>query len=151
MGTLTCIPHDAQRPIYTHARFLPGSEIHDTSLLNVLLADGCRINNATVLDSVVGLRSIIGPEANIKNSIIMGADYYETDGDKEENRRRNIPDIGIGAHSIIRAAIIDKTIPYFISGSCPVSIDPDANDSVHQTGGVHRSSLLPWWQNRYPR
>jgi glucose-1-phosphate adenylyltransferase len=100
--------YDAMAPIYTHARFLPGSEIHNTRLDNVLTAEGCRIQDSIVRNSVVGLRTIICPEANIQDSVIMGADYYETDADKEENRRLDRPDIGIGPNSVIRAAIIDK-------------------------------------------
>ena len=100
--------YDAIHPIFTHARFLPGSLVHNARLHNVLLTDGCQINSANVRDSVVGLRSLIGSEASIQESIIMGADYFETDADKEQNRRNKIPDIGIGANSVIKGAIVDK-------------------------------------------
>jgi len=100
--------YDAQAPIYTHARFLPGSEMHNTRLDEVLLADGCRLYDASVRECVVGLRAIIGKEASIQSSIIMGADYYETDEDRAENVRRKRPDIGIGPNAVIKGAIIDK-------------------------------------------
>lgn len=100
--------YDRQAPIYTHARFLPGSELHDARLDEVLLSDGCRIESGSLRECVVGLRSTIGPEVNIQSTIIMGADYYETDDDKLENRRRGRPDIGIGANAVIKGAIIDK-------------------------------------------
>jgi glucose-1-phosphate adenylyltransferase len=38
----------------------------------------------------------------------MGADYYETDADRDENRRLKRPDIGIGPNAVIKGAIIDK-------------------------------------------
>ena len=38
----------------------------------------------------------------------MGADCYETDSEREQNRARGIPDIGIGENCTIRRAIIDK-------------------------------------------
>ncbi len=100
--------YDAERPIYTHARFLPGSEVYNARLHNVLLADGCRVDNATVSDSVVGLRSIIGQEAKISETIVMGADHYETEQDKKENRGLGRPNIGIGARTVVGGAIIDK-------------------------------------------
>ncbi len=100
--------YDAEHPIYTHARFLPASEVHGAHLDNVLLTDGCRIHNAAISHSVVGLRSIIGAEAVIKSTVLMGADYYETDQDQKENRLKGIPDIGIGANSLIERAIVDK-------------------------------------------
>ncbi len=100
--------YDAQAPIYTHARFLPGTEVHNTRLDEVLLADGCRLYDASVRECVVGLRAIIGREASIQSSIVMGADYYETDEDRLENRQRQRPDIGVGANAVIKGAIIDK-------------------------------------------
>jgi glucose-1-phosphate adenylyltransferase len=100
--------YDARSPIFTHARFLPGSEIYNARLDEVLLADGCRIHESTIRESVVGLRSIIGQEANIQSSVIMGADYFETERDQIENRRLGRPDIGIGPNAVIKGAIIDK-------------------------------------------
>ena len=100
--------YDAQAPIFTHARFLPGSEVHNSRLDEVLLADGCRIYDASVRETVVGLRSIIGAEANIQSSVLMGADYYETDEERAENRKLERPDIGIGENAVIKGAIIDK-------------------------------------------
>jgi glucose-1-phosphate adenylyltransferase len=100
--------YDAERPIYTHARFLPASEIHGAHLHNVLLTDGCRVHDASVSNSVIGLRSIIGAEAVIQSAVMMGADYYETDGELLENRQLDRPDIGIGAGSVIHRAILDK-------------------------------------------
>jgi len=38
----------------------------------------------------------------------MGADYYETEKEKQENRRQGIPDIGIGRNTQIKDTIIDK-------------------------------------------
>ncbi len=118
--------YDAQKPIYTHARFLPGSEIHNARIHNVLLADGCRINNATVKDSVVGVRSLIGLEANISESVIMGADSYETEQDRAINRQMDRPDMGIGTHSVIKGAIIDKNAR--IGNNVTIRLMPDRKD-----------------------
>ncbi len=99
------IPHS---PIYTHPRFLPPSEAHGAQLNQVLLADGCRVSDASISNSVIGLRSIIGSQVTIRASIIMGADYYETGEDRAENTRLGRPDVGVGAGSVIEAAVIDK-------------------------------------------
>ncbi len=40
----------------------------------------------------------------------MGADYYETPGQQEENRKRQRPAIGIGEGTLIEDAIIDKNV-----------------------------------------
>lgn len=100
--------YDTIRPIYTRARFLPGTEVFNARLNNVLLSDGCRIDNATVNNSVVGIRSVIGSGATLNSSILMGADHFESEDERILNRKLNRPDIGIGANSIIDGAIIDK-------------------------------------------
>lgn len=96
------------RPIYTHGRFLPGSEIHGSQLKGVLLSDGCRIEDAQITDSVIGLRSVIASGVTISRSVIMGADYYETGDDFKVNEQHGRPRIGIGDGTVIECAIIDK-------------------------------------------
>jgi glucose-1-phosphate adenylyltransferase len=96
------------RPIYSRARFLPASEVQGSQLDCTLLADGCRVKQADIRDAVIGLRSLIGPKAKIRSSILMGADYYETEVDRAENKQLGRPDIGIGEGTVIEGAIIDK-------------------------------------------
>jgi glucose-1-phosphate adenylyltransferase len=100
--------YQPDRPIFTHPRFLPGTEVHGGHLQNVLLTDGCRIYDAEISQCVIGLRSLIATGVTVKDSIIMGADYYEMPQDLVENRRLGRPDIGIGRGSHIEGAIIDK-------------------------------------------
>jgi glucose-1-phosphate adenylyltransferase len=94
--------------VYTHPRFLPPCEVYGAKLDQVLLTDGCRVYDATITNSVIGLRSIIGSKVSIDSSVIMGADYYETEEDRAENKRLGCPDVGIGELSVIEAALIDK-------------------------------------------
>ena len=75
---------------------------------NALLADGCRVVDSRINHSVIGLRSQIGPKVKIRSSILMGADYYETEADRAENERLGRPAIGIGDGTVIEGAIIDK-------------------------------------------
>ncbi len=95
---------EASAPIYTHPRFLPGSKINGATLRQAIIADGCIISDAHLERSVIGVRSIIQTGATIRNSIVMGADYYETDPSSE----RGLPAIGIGRNCVIDRAIIDK-------------------------------------------
>lgn len=97
--------HDPQRPIYTRPRYLPGSIIEASSLHNVFLADGCRIQRAEIRDSIIGLRSQIASGARIRDSVLMGADYYESDN----TPREGIP-LGIGEECDIQGAILDKNV-----------------------------------------
>lgn len=97
--------YDAKRPIYTHSRILPSSEVADSHLERVWLAEGCQVKRASIRQSIIGIRSIIGEGAEIENSVIMGADYYEQE--TPGSLRPSIP-LGIGKDAVIRNAIIDK-------------------------------------------
>src|SRR5438105_6662244 len=96
---------EASSPIYTHPRFLPGSKINGATLRQAIIADGCIISDAHIERSVIGVRSTIESGATIRNSIVMGADYYETEPTSERYR---LPPIGIGRNCVIDRAIIDK-------------------------------------------
>jgi glucose-1-phosphate adenylyltransferase len=119
--------YDPKNPIYTRPRFLAASKIQGGSLTNVLLADGCRIQEATIRNSVIGLRSIIGDGVTIERSVIMGADYYEW-ADESADPSPGVP-IGIGADSVIQGAIVDKNARI----GCNVIIRnmPDRPDEDH--------------------
>ena len=56
----------------------------------------------------MGLRSIIGSGAKLTDTVLMGADFYESAADRERNAAAGIPDIGIGAGTVISGAIVDK-------------------------------------------
>ena len=102
--------YSEKAPIYTNPLFLPGSIINDCKITQSIIADGCRINNAEIHNSVIGIRSILGKNTLIQNSIIMGADYYETESNIRANRLKKIPNTGIGNNSRIVDAIIDKNV-----------------------------------------
>jgi glucose-1-phosphate adenylyltransferase len=95
----------AAAPIYTRARFLPPSHVHGATVKNSLISDGCQIEEGAVIEnSVVGLRTRICRDAVIRDSVLLGNDYYEEPG---EERNGDIP-LGIGAGSLIQRAIVDK-------------------------------------------
>jgi glucose-1-phosphate adenylyltransferase len=94
--------YDPIRPIYTRPRYLPGSIIAGATLSDVLIAEGCIIHDAEISHSIIGLRSQIANGVKMKDTILMGADYY----DKPE-LPQPIP-LGIGANCQIEGAIIDK-------------------------------------------
>ncbi|PYL57557.1 MAG: glucose-1-phosphate adenylyltransferase [Verrucomicrobia bacterium] len=95
---------DSEAAIYTHPRFLPGSKINGAALRQAIISDGCIISDAHLERCVVGIRSIIQSGATIRNSIVMGADYFEQDRHGDLAR----PPIGIGRNCVIDRAIIDK-------------------------------------------
>ena len=100
--------HRPDAPIFTHQRFLAGSRIDDCRMDRVIVGEGCALREAEVEQSVIGVRSQVGAGARIFQSVVMGADYYETPADCDRNRARGVPDVGIGSRSVIHRAIVDK-------------------------------------------
>ena len=98
---------DAVWPIYTRPRFLPGSHLKDVSCDHVLLGDGCVIEKAEIHKSMIGNRSVIQPDVVIRDSVMMGASYAETESDQQASE---VPAIGIGQGSYIEGAIIDRNV-----------------------------------------
>jgi glucose-1-phosphate adenylyltransferase len=121
--------YDPSSPIYTRPRFLAASKIEGGSLSNVLLADGCRIQEATIRNSVIGLRSIIAHGVTIERSVIMGADYYEVTERGDEYWKEGQSHIGIGQDSVIHGAIIDKNAQ--IGRQVIIRDMPDRKDEEH--------------------
>ena len=100
--------HDMTAPIYTRARHLPSTRVERCEIRESIISEGSILNGVRILNSVVGIRSQIGEEAELERVMMMGADFYEDEEDLQYNRELGIPDIGIGKGSVIRSAIIDK-------------------------------------------
>lgn len=114
--------YDATAPIFTHARYLPATKIIKSRVDLSLIADGCIINDAVIEHSLVGVRSRIEAGAEIRDSLVMGADYYET-----PDRRAPLgsPPMGIGRGTRIERAIVDKNARI----GDDVQISPDGKPS----------------------
>ncbi len=98
---------DPGAPVYTHARFLPASKINAANLRQALVADGCIISDAHLERCVIGIRSYIDSGTTIRNSVVMGSDFYEADGVAQQVPSGS-PSLGIGKNCVIDHAIIDK-------------------------------------------
>jgi glucose-1-phosphate adenylyltransferase len=96
---------DPLAPVYTHARFLPASKINGARIRQAIISDGCVITDSTIERSVIGVRSYIDAGTTIKNTIIMGSDFYDVEKDSREYA--GVP-LGIGRDCQIENAIIDK-------------------------------------------
>ncbi len=100
------------KQLYTNSRFLPPTKMSNCRLKNVMMADGCVIGNSKISKSIVGIRSIIGKNTIIENTIILGADYYANRSSGHDSNNK----FGIGDNTIIENAIIDKNA--YIGNNC---------------------------------
>lgn len=100
--------YDAQAPIYTRRRHLPSTKVNSSSIRSSILSEGSIIDDSEIDTSIIGIRSLISSQSRIYQSILMGADYYGTEEQKNQDSERGIPDVGIGRHCLIQGAIVDK-------------------------------------------
>lgn len=114
---------DNNKTIYTRPRMLPPAKISGTYLDHTIVADGSIINAERIENSIIGIRARIGSRSILRNTYIMGSDYYETLEDIEMDLHHGIPQLGVGSNSIIQNAIVDK--------NCRIG------DNVQITGGTH--------------
>lgn len=101
---------DEEAKIFTRARLLPASKLNSCKVDRAVVADGCIVTNGTLSRCSLGVRSVVHNGADLKDVVMMGADQFETTAELEENRAVGRPDIGVGAGSVIRNAILDKNV-----------------------------------------
>jgi glucose-1-phosphate adenylyltransferase len=113
--------YDEEKPIYTHMRSLPPSKMNFSNMNQSIASEGCIITNATITNSIVGIRTIIESGASLNGVVCMGADYYESEKQKQQNAEARVPNLGIGRGTIVKRAIIDKNA--CIGEGCRIGID----------------------------
>ncbi|NNJ27464.1 glucose-1-phosphate adenylyltransferase [Alienimonas chondri] len=137
---------DAAAPIYTQSRYLPSSRIGGGKITGSLISDGCIIGeNCTIENSVLGLRSYIGDGVTIRDSVVMGADFYQEAHHREGDFSVGRPPVGVGDGSTISHAIVDKNCRIgrnidFVAPPAPAGAH-HAPDADHDWG-VLRDGIL---------
>jgi glucose-1-phosphate adenylyltransferase len=101
--------HSPEGVIYPRMRFLPASRINAARVEQCLISDGCVVQaGADLHRCVIGVRSRIGRNVTLRDSVLIGADRFETDAERAANRARGIPDLIVGDDVVIERAILDK-------------------------------------------
>ena len=100
--------YQRDKPIYTRPRYLPASKINGCMVKRSMICEGCFIGNGEIDRTIVGIRSRIGENVRISDTIVMGADYYQTLKEIRQSEQAGSPLVGIGRNVEIRNAIIDK-------------------------------------------
>jgi len=98
--------YDSRCPIYTHPRFLPGSRLANCEIRDGIVCDGCGLDHCSIEQSVIGIRSRVQPGARISRSVLLGADFYESDDFAPA--RSSGPRLGIGRDVVLDRVIVDK-------------------------------------------
>ncbi|MCX5962083.1 MAG: glucose-1-phosphate adenylyltransferase [Cyanobacteria bacterium] len=102
--------YEEDAPIYTRHRFLPPSKFLDAHVTESIIGEGCILKKCRINHSVLGVRSRIDEGSVIEDSLLMGADFYESTANDKSigvDSADYVP-LGIGRNTTIRRAIIDK-------------------------------------------
>jgi glucose-1-phosphate adenylyltransferase len=100
--------YDEQSPIYTRGRYLPPSKLWNCNITESMVGEGCILKDCRIHHSVLGIRSRIESGCVIEDTLVMGADFYESLPEREASLGQGQIPMGIGCGSIVRRAIIDK-------------------------------------------
>jgi glucose-1-phosphate adenylyltransferase len=94
-------------PFYTRTRNLPPSSVIDSEIHDSIIVEGSSITGASITNSIVGVRSIVGEGSELKDVILMGCDFYE--GERQlGHKKRSGPAMGVGPNCKIERCIVDK-------------------------------------------
>jgi glucose-1-phosphate adenylyltransferase len=127
-------------PIYTHARFLPASKLNKCQIDHVVIGDGSILTDSSLKHCMLGIRSYIGEGSVIEDTIVMGADYYETEVQLAANKEKGRPNIGIGRNCRILGTIVDKNAR--IGDGCVLSAKGKADGSYADGRVIVRDGVL---------
>jgi glucose-1-phosphate adenylyltransferase len=100
--------YEAMRPIYTQPNFLPATKVESCTVKSTLLSEGCIVVGSELERCVIGIRSRIGQGCRLRDTLMLGADAYETLDEIDRAQGEGRPAVGIGSDSVISNAIVDK-------------------------------------------
>lgn len=102
--------YDEKFPIYTRPRYLPPSKLQDSQVTESIIGEGSLLKACSIHHCVLGVRSRVENEVVLQDTLVMGADYFESSEERALLRERGGIPIGIGQGSTVKGAIIDKNV-----------------------------------------
>ncbi|WOL17021.1 glucose-1-phosphate adenylyltransferase large subunit 1-like isoform X1 [Canna indica] len=99
--------YDPRTPIFTSPRFLPPTKVEKCRILDSIVSHGCFLHESSIEHSIIGARSRIDYGAEIKDTLLMGAEIYETEAEIASLLGEGRVPIGVGQNTQIRNCIID--------------------------------------------
>ena len=124
--------------VYTNSRMLSPSKVFGSKLNHVLLSGGAIIHAKEIYKSIIGVRSRIGKETIIENSILMGIDYYQTLKDLVE--KPNVKLLGVGENCHLKNVIVDKNVR--IGDNCSIIGGDDLDDVETDTYCIRQGIVI---------
>ncbi len=123
---------DADRPIYTRARYLPAAKINQCDIDHAIVANGCILSAARIERCVIGVRSNIREGSTLVNTIMMGAERIESEAERAAQSARGLPPMGVGTGCHIENTILDANVRI----GNDVRLSPDGKENGWNQGDV---------------
>lgn len=106
-GGVTVDFYNEESPIRSQMTHLPAARIHGTKISDSVICDGSIIKASEISHSLIGLRCQIQKGTVIKDSILIGNQFYKAPG----NHLLHLPpDFTVGENCHIEHAIIDEHV-----------------------------------------
>ncbi|MFT5142909.1 MAG: glucose-1-phosphate adenylyltransferase [Rhodothermales bacterium] len=102
--------YDPKFPLHTNARMLPPAKIETSFIQDSIISEACVILNSQISNSVIGLRSFIGRDTTIKNTVFMGADYFPWHEPGQKDTVEGPENPGVDEGSYIEGCIVDRNV-----------------------------------------
>jgi glucose-1-phosphate adenylyltransferase len=102
--------YDEKFPIYTRPRYLPPSKLLDAQVTQSIIGEGSMLKACSIHHCVLGVRTRIESEVVLQDTLVMGADYFESSEERAVLRDRGGIPLGVGQGTTVRKAILDKNV-----------------------------------------
>ena len=102
--------YDEKFPIYTRPRYLPPSKLQDAQVTESIIGEGSLLKACSIHKCVLGVRTRVEDEVVLQDSLVMGADYFESMEERTQLRERGGIPIGVGRGTTVKRAILDKNV-----------------------------------------
>ena len=102
--------YDEKFPIYTRPRYLPPSKLQDAQVTLSIIGEGSLLKACSIHHCVLGVRTRVEDEVVLQDSLVMGADYFESMEERLLLRERGGIPIGVGRGTTVKRAILDKNV-----------------------------------------
>ncbi len=102
--------YDEQFPIYTRPRYLPPSKLQDAQVTASIIGEGSMLKACSIHHCVLGVRSRVEEEVVLQDTLLLGADYFESAEQRLALREQGGIPVGVGKGTTVKRAILDKNV-----------------------------------------
>ena len=100
--------YDEKFPIYTRPRYLPPTKLVDAQITDSIIGEGSILKSCSINHCVLGVRSRVESDVVLKDSLVMGSDFFESSEERTALRKGGGIPLGVGEGTTVKRAILDK-------------------------------------------